>query len=78
MTFHGFSGLVGEGLPEKVHAPSTAACHGSDQFFRVRRAIMRTLHLPPVNEIFEALVLYVIVVPIVVACIITAVIFITE
>ncbi len=39
---------------------------------------MRTLHLPPINELVEALVLYVIVVPIVVACIITAVIFITD
>jgi hypothetical protein len=39
---------------------------------------MRTLHLPPVNELIEALVLYVIVVPIVVACIISAVIFITD
>lgn len=39
---------------------------------------MRTLHLPPSNELVEALVLYVIVVPIVVACIITAVIFITD
>ena len=39
---------------------------------------MRTLHLPPINELFEELVLYVIVVPIVVACIITAVIFITD
>ena len=39
---------------------------------------MRTLHLPPIYELFEAVVLYVIVVPIVVACIITAVIFITE
>lgn len=39
---------------------------------------MRTLHLPPINELFEALVLYVIVVPIVVACIISAVIFIID
>jgi hypothetical protein len=39
---------------------------------------MQTLHLPPINELFEALVLYVIVVPIVVACIITAVIFIID
>jgi len=39
---------------------------------------MHTLHLPPINELFEALVLYVIVVPIVVACIITAVIFIID
>ena len=37
---------------------------------------MRSLHVPPINELFEALVLYVIVVPIVVACIISAVIFI--
>jgi hypothetical protein len=39
---------------------------------------MHTLHLPPTEELFEALVLYVIVVPIVVACIITAVIFIID
>ena len=39
---------------------------------------MRTLHLPPVNELIEALVLYVIVVPIVIACIISAVIFIID
>jgi hypothetical protein len=39
---------------------------------------MRALHLPPTDELFEALVLYVIVVPIVVACIITAVIFIID
>jgi len=39
---------------------------------------MRSLHLPPIGELFEALVLYVIVVPIVIACIITAVIFITD
>ena len=39
---------------------------------------MRSLHLLPINELFEALVLYVIVVPIVVACIVTAVIFITD
>ncbi len=39
---------------------------------------MRTLHLPPINELFEALVLYVIVVPIVVACIVSAVIFIID
>jgi len=39
---------------------------------------MRSLHLPPAGEFFEALVLYVIVVPIVVACIVTAVIFIID
>ena len=39
---------------------------------------MRTLHLPPVYELFEALVLYVIVVPIVVACIVSAIIFVTD
>jgi len=39
---------------------------------------MRTLHLPPIYELFEAVVLYVIVVPIVVACIISAVIFIAD
>jgi hypothetical protein len=39
---------------------------------------MRTLHLPPVNELIEAFVLYVIIVPIVVACIISAVIFIID
>lgn len=39
---------------------------------------MRSLHLPPAEELFEALVLYVIVVPIVVACIISAVILITD
>ena len=39
---------------------------------------MRSLHLPPAGELFEALVLYVIVVPIVVACIISAMIFITD
>ena len=39
---------------------------------------MRSLHLPPAEEFFEALVLYVIIVPIVVACIISAVIFITD
>jgi hypothetical protein len=44
----------------------------------MRRAIMRTLHLPPINELFEGLVLYVIVVPIIVACIVTAVIFIID
>jgi hypothetical protein len=39
---------------------------------------MRSLHLPPAEELFEALVLYVIVVPIVVACIISTVIFIID
>lgn len=39
---------------------------------------MRTLRLPPTEELFETLVLYVIVVPIVVACVITAVIFISD
>jgi len=39
---------------------------------------MRSLHLPPAEELFEALVLYVIVVPIVVACIISAMIFIID
>ena len=39
---------------------------------------MRSLHLPPAEEFFEAFVLYVIIVPIVVACIISAVIFITD
>ena len=38
---------------------------------------MRTLHLPLISEIIEALVLYVIVVPIVLICILTAVIFVT-
>jgi hypothetical protein len=39
---------------------------------------MRTLHLPPIDELFEVLVLYVLVIPIVVACIISAVIIITD
>ena len=39
---------------------------------------MRTLHLMPIGELFEALVLYVIVVPVVVACIVTAVIFLGD
>jgi hypothetical protein len=39
---------------------------------------MRALHLPPTDELFEAFVLYVIVVPIVVVCIISAVILITD
>jgi hypothetical protein len=39
---------------------------------------MRTLHLPPVDELIEAFMLYVIVVPIVVACIISVVIFIID
>jgi len=39
---------------------------------------MRTLHLPPFGELIEALVLYVIVVPIVVACIVSALIFIID
>jgi hypothetical protein len=39
---------------------------------------MRTLHLPPTDELLEALVLYVIVIPIVIACIISAVILIAD
>ena len=39
---------------------------------------MRTLHLPPINDLLEALVLYVIVVPVVLACIVTLVIFMTD
>lgn len=39
---------------------------------------MRTLHLPPAEEIFETFVLYAVVVPIVVACIISAIIFISD
>ena len=38
---------------------------------------MRILHLPPIDELFEALLLYVIVVPIIIYCIVTAIIFIT-
>ena len=39
---------------------------------------MRSLHLPPIDVLFEAIVLYVIVIPIVVACIISAVILIAD
>ncbi len=38
---------------------------------------MSTLHMPPISELLEALVLYVFVLPIVVISIIAAVIFIT-
>jgi hypothetical protein len=44
----------------------------------MRRAIMRILHVPSVDELVDAVVLYVIVVPIVIACIVTAVIFVTD
>jgi len=39
---------------------------------------MRTIHLPPIDEFFDAIVLYVIVVPVVIACIVTALIFIAD
>ncbi len=38
---------------------------------------MRTLHMPPISELLEAVVLYVIVVPIVVISIVAVVIFVT-
>ena len=39
---------------------------------------MHTHHLLPINDLVEALVLYVIVVPVVLACIVTAIIFVTD
>jgi len=39
---------------------------------------MRTLHVPRIDELLEAVLLYVIVVPVVIAAIVTALIFVTD